>query len=483
MRRAESERRPALIAFAATLLLDLCWRSQFFNFDGVACAIAVELSDFKHLVHGNHLAYGVLGWSFDRLLRALGYSGTALWSLQLLDGILGAAGAAALASLLKRSGRTEREALLGAAALAVSHAWWYWSLEAQVYVLGAACAALAAREALSEKPRPELVGAWHAAAALGHVGHLTALPALAWLLSRRAKKDLKPYLLSLSVLLGAAYLAAGVLAVRPASWTELSTWLLGSASMGPGNTFRWHAASPLWALESFAAMTLRVFVEFDARTGAAKWAGVVLSALPLAAAVEGARRGSRAAKFWLATLAGSAALYLLWEPYTIVYRVGDMVALWSLAWLGLERLAPRARVAALAAWVAAAGAYNLAFVVLPASDPATNPDLVETNWVAARVPENAWVVVSGRGAVYLPYFAHRRTIDLHYGTDEDGLFARLDRAAATGAPVFVTDRALEKTGLLAEAARYGLEPTASDADFTLYRLRRAASPAAAARKN
>ncbi|NNN06890.1 MAG: hypothetical protein HKL90_13415, partial [Elusimicrobia bacterium] len=179
------ERTLVASVFAAVLLLDLCWRSYFFNFDGVACAIAVELPDFRHLVHGNHLAYGVLAWAFDRAWRLLGYRGEALWTLQVLDALLGAAGAAVFASLLKRSGRGTREAALGASALAVSQAWWFWSLEAQVYMLGALCAALAAREALAEKPRPAVMGLWAAAAALGHVGHIMAVPALLWILPRR----------------------------------------------------------------------------------------------------------------------------------------------------------------------------------------------------------------------------------------------------------------------------------------------------------
>ena len=40
--------------FVATLLLNLSIRSLFYNFDGVACAIAVELSDSGEIFHGTH---------------------------------------------------------------------------------------------------------------------------------------------------------------------------------------------------------------------------------------------------------------------------------------------------------------------------------------------------------------------------------------------------------------------------------------------
>ncbi|TBR20946.1 hypothetical protein EPO15_11635, partial [bacterium] len=62
---------PFLVGSAA-LGLYLVFPSLRHNFDGVACAIAVELGDFRHLVHGNHLAYGLVGFAFHRLLHLFG---------------------------------------------------------------------------------------------------------------------------------------------------------------------------------------------------------------------------------------------------------------------------------------------------------------------------------------------------------------------------------------------------------------------------
>lgn len=473
MKDSLSERRLAAAVFTASLLLYLSFRSLYFNFDGVACAIAVELSDFKHLVHGNHLAYGALAWLFDRAWRVLGYRGQAILPLQILDSLLGAAGAAVFASLLRRSGRSEREAALGAAALAVSEAWWFWSLEAQVYMLGALFAALAAREALGENPRPARLGLWHAAAVLGHVGHLMALPAVAWALTRKGgRKSLVPYLAVLAGTVLAAYLAAGAAAVRPASFEELRLWLLGSAALGVDRAFAWHFARD-GALPAWAAMTLRIFCDFTGRAPLTRAAGLVLAALPLAAAVRGAARGGRAAWFWQLWLAGYAALYLNWEPFTVVYRVSDLLALWALALIGLETLTPRARAAALAAWTAAACAFNLAFTILPASHASSNLELAETRWVAERVPPDAWVLAYGRDAAYLPYFAHLKTVNLRFLEREDALFARLDALAASGEAVYATDRALERWGRRDVLSGYGLEPSGAADGLTLYRVRRA----------
>ena len=457
--------------FAAALLLYLSFHSLFFNFDGVACAIAVELSDFKHLLHGNHLAYGLVAWLFDRSWRLLGYGGQAIFSLQVLDALLGAAGAAVFASLLRRAGRSEREAFLGAAALAVSHAWWYWSLEAQVYMLGAVFAALAAREALADKPRPAWVGLWQAGAVLGHIGHIMALPALAWLLTRKnGRQALASYGATLSAIVLAAYAAAGIIIIRPHSPDELRLWLLGSAALAPDRSFLWHSAPPATALREWSALTLRIFCEFAGRPWPARAAGILLALLPLAASARGAIRGGRQSRFWLLWLGGYAALFLAWEPATIVYRVSDLIGLWALAMMGLEGMSSRARTAALAGWTAVAFAYNLTFVIRPAADPTSNADLVETRWIQAHAPVDAWIVTNGRGAVYLPYFAHLKTLNLRYLQDESSLNAKLDSLSS----IYVTDRTLEQSGMLAPLARYGLEPTASGDGLTLYHVRKSA---------
>jgi len=460
--------------FVAVLLLNLSLRSLFYNFDGVACAIAVELSDFKHLVHGNHLAYGIVGWCFDKLWRIFGYQGQSLLVLQTLDSVLGAAGAAVFFSLLRRCGRGERESVLGAAALSVCHAWWFWSLEAQVYMLGALFAALSAREALSDKPRPSRVGFYHAGAILGHVGHLMAFPALLYLLTRkRGLRESRPYLMSLISFVVGAYICAGLFAVKPRSFLELTQWLLGSALLTNDRSFLWHSIPFLSAVQAWLGMSLRVFSEFVGRTGWPWTAGVILSVLPIIAAARGAAQNSRESRFWLLWLGGYAALFLFWEPYTIVYRVSDLLALIALATLGLQALSPRVRVAVLASWVAGAFAYNLAFTIRPASEFSNNLDLVEATWTSMSAPPDAWVLANGRGAVYIPYFAGRRPVNLRYLTDESVLHAKLDALNKAGESVFVTGRTLQEEGLRPKLERYGLMLEKEAPALALFRVSRA----------
>jgi len=460
--------------FVVVLLLNLSIRSVFYNFDGIACSIAVELSDFKHLVHGNHLAYGVVGWCFDKLWRFLGYQGQSVLVLETLDSLLGAAGAAIFSSLLRRMGRGERESVLGAAALAVSHAWWFWSLEAQVYMLGALFAALAAREALADKPRPALTGLWHAGAILGHVGHLMALPALIFILTRKkGRREAFPYLSALAVAVAVPYICAGLFAVQPSSYQELKLWLLGSAALGTDRAFSWHSAPFAIAVPAWLRMSLRVFTEFTGRSGFAWSAGVILAVLPVVAAARAAADKSREALFWLLWLAGYAVLFLSWEPFTIVYRVTDLLALWALATLGLQALPSRWRLGALGAWTAGALAFNLIYVVRPASRFENNPDLVEAAWTKARTPESAWILANGRGAVYIPYFAGRRPMNLRYYTEESALHGRLDALIAAGESVYVSGRTLEQEGLRPMLERYGLAPASAEGGLSMFIVRRA----------
>lgn len=459
-------------AFAGALLLNLSTRSLFYNFDGVACAIAVELSDFKHLVHGNHLAYGVVGWAFHSLWKLFGYQGPALLPLQILDSILGAAGAAYFADLLRKQGRGEREALLGGAALAVSHAWWFWSLEAQVYMLGALFIVLAAREALSDQPRPAILGLWQGLAILGHVGHLMALPALVHALRR--KRPVKNYAVSLAATVVLAYLAAAVFAIKPSSIQDLKLWLLGSAALGVDRGFSWHSTPLAYSLFAWSRMSFRVFTEFVGRTGLSWTLGVILAVLPVLAAARGASEKTREGSFWLIWLAGYALLFIAWEPYTIVYRVTDLMPLLALATLGLSGFSPKVRAAALAAWILAAGAYNYATVVKPASVFSNNPDLVEAEWTKISTPQEAWVLVNGRGGAYIPYFAGRRTVNLRYFDAPGSLEVKLDDLTKAGQLLFVTGRTLEQDGLRARLEAYGMKPSSEAPALTTYLIARGA---------
>lgn len=433
-----SPRRLPLLTAAAVGALYLAFPAARYNFDGVACAIAVDLGDLRHLVHGNHLGYGILGYWWFSLWQALGYSGPALYALQALSSLLGAAGVGALCALLLDLGLAPGLALAAALGCAVSEYYWVWSLESQVYALGACFLAFGLREALRERPRPVRLGLLLAGAALGHVGHAMFAPAVAWLLRKRPK-DLAVCAASSAAALLAAYALAARFCVRPASYEEIRVWLLGSAALTLDKRFFWHGG---WSLANLAGWLT---------TATRMWGGGVLGAAAgWGLAALGARGADGAAKKRAAlacaiALAGYAVLFISWEPRTPVYRVSDFVLLWTLVALAADALpvAAASKTAVVGAFAAALGVTNLVRTVIPNGRPENNAALQTVRRLTPSWPDKAWIVAGDQYTVYIPYFAHRAVIDPRYfDADPAALEARVKLLAAAGDPVFALPAAL-----------------------------------------
>lgn len=478
MKRTPLEPAPWALGVAACLFYLSC-HSTFYNFDGVACAIAVELGDLSHLAHGNHLAYGLLGLLFHRLWQALGYAGPALLTLQTMDSLLGGAGVGVFCALLLRLGAPRPAACLAAAGLGVSQAWWLWSLEAQVYMLGAFFLLLAAHELAAERPRPMLLAAYHAMAVLGHAGHAMFFPAAAWVLwnSHRSRRPAVLYALALGVLVAASYAAAAALVVHPRSFEDWRLWLLGSAALTADRSFQWHGGWSWENLRSWALMSARIFADAVPVEGWARFIGWGLGLAALAGAGLGVRavirgrhaRFERAVLIWLLSY---AVLFSNWQPYTVVYRVSDLPALWVLIVLGLRRVRQGVQTCLLGAWLLAAGLFNWSTNMAPNSDPALNRPYQEALVIARETPENAWVVVTGRGQVYVPYFAHRRPLNMRYYEDRlEPLRRRLGSLERAGEPVYISSDTLNAADWKGFFEGYGIETAGREADMTLYRLK------------
>jgi len=482
MKRPESILPLAVGASAA--LFYLCFHSTFFNFDGVACAIAVELGDLRHLVHGNHLAYGLAGLAWTGLWRLLGYMGPALVPLQALDSLLGGLGAGLFCRMLLRRFRVGPPAALAAsAALTLSFAWWFWSLEAQVYMLGAVFLILAADAAFAEEPSPWLAGLFHGLALLGHVGHAMFLFCAAFLLRRpgRTTSLWLRYAAALAVTVLAAYAAAALWCVQPRTAKDWRLWLLGSAALTVQRDFSWHGGYSWVNLRDWAVMTLRIFCDPAGLPQPWRALGWALSGAGLGAAVAGAARAPRAGGACLLWLAGYCLLFVSWEPTTIVYRITDLLPFWLLAAL-FAQAAPW-RSWALAGWVLAAGLFNGVFLILPQTDPAHNAEYQEALWLARNTPPQAWVVAAARGQVYVPYFAGRKPLNLRYYEGRPGALAqRLGEMERLGLPVFVTGATLRDGGWMKFFRGCGLREVASGSGGALYRVGRKGNPSGSNQK-
>lgn len=452
----------AVGAFAGALYLSI--PAAKFNFDGVACAISIELGDPRFLVHGNHVAYGALGWLTHAVLGLFGYGGPALASLQVLSSLLGAAGVAAFCLLLLNLGFAPPLAAAASAGLAVSRLYWTWSLEAQVYPLGCAFMLFAAAELAKGKPRPEVAGLLQAGAILGHVGHLMLAPA-AWALlpDARSRRRWAAALVGATTL---GYLVAVVFFVRPGSFSDLRGWLLGSTALSVDRRFMWLGSYSLAGLGHWVRVTLEL-LSGSAAVGVFAWAAAAWGA----ADARGSRpRAARLAVLWLAAY---AVLYANWQPYTVVYRYSDVAALWLLLACAVDaatreaKVAPRLQAAAVAAFVVFLGVWNWGAAVLPGSDPGLNPDLQRSLWVARETPEDSWIVVHATDQVYIPYFAHRKPLNIRYFPDAESLQARVAAVRKAGEPVYVVPRTLPEWAGRA-LAESGWRETAARGDERLY---------------
>ena len=458
----------------AVCLANLSFHSVFYNFDGVACAIAVELGDLFHLVHGNHLAYGFVGLGFYRLWQAFGYTGPAMLALQTFDSLLGGAGAGVFCALLLDLKLPRRLAAAASAGLAVSFAYWFWSLEAQVYLLGAFFLLLAAREAFRRPARPWLLGCWHSLAILGHIGHICFAPAALFLLwdarrkeGRRPARDIATYALTGVIVVGASYAAAAIFIVRPHTFDQWRVWLLGSAALTLQKDFLWHGGYSWNGLRDWLWMAPRLFTDLTVLKGAAAGLGLATSLVALGAAAVGAVKKDFRARAALLWLAAYAALFISWEPFTIVYRITDLIALWVLIALGCAGLKRPA--AAVGIWVLVAGLLNWETAIEPRTRPENNEEYRQALWLASVTPPEAWIAATSLDQVYIPYFAHRRPLNLRYFLGHaDALNDRLARLDAAGQPVYLTSTTLSRDGWDGFFKAYGLVESSRLDKETLY---------------
>jgi len=450
--------------------------SFLFNFDGVACAIAVELRDLRHLVHGNHLFYGLAGLGFHRVLQAVGIHLSALLALQLMGSALGACGTGLFCALLRRKGFSDRLSVLAALGLGLSYIWWLRSIDAQVYILGTFFLLFALGEALRDRPRPYRLALWHALAMLSHASHALFAPAAVFSLWAAAKapeefrEGLGRYLIAAAGLVSTSYLAAVVLFLQPADAGALKVWLLGSAALGPDRAPMWIGFStPLQALRDWLDAALRMVspVRWLAIPvwGAALWS---LTGLRNGSADTSHRRLVLTGALWLAAY---PVLFLFWEPYKLDYHLADTIPLWLLAAAAIKGWPRRpARLAGVAAFILVMGAVNFGIGIRRFTSPDSNVTLQKALWLAKAVPEQGWIAALGSDEVYIPYFAHRRTLNLRYFRGQaTGLHARVRELVQGSGPVFVTSDLLDAEWQAAFSALH-LDPVAEHGALTLYHV-------------
>jgi hypothetical protein len=141
--------------------------------DSLAYAAGIRSGGAVDVLNQNHLAWGAIGWAFYNGARGLGIADSPLVPLQVLDALLGAAGLGLLWRFLRVGGWSLRETAGACGLLAFSYGYWFYSGEAEVYILSAlsliVCLLLAHRAALDSRPLTfGLLGAANGFAVLAH---------------------------------------------------------------------------------------------------------------------------------------------------------------------------------------------------------------------------------------------------------------------------------------------------------------------------
>ncbi|MFA5974719.1 MAG: hypothetical protein WC859_00960 [Elusimicrobiota bacterium] len=452
-----------MICFLAFALpLGLCFRfpSCLWNFDGVACAAALELGDPVFFFHSNHLLYGFLGYWFWRALFFFSSSIRALSALQLLNPLLSAIGLAGVYRIFLHETRQPWTALGLTWAMSVSAVFWVWSLEAQVYPLGFAALAWAVYVLLaSQSTRKYLwVGLLHGLAVLGHVIHLLwIIPALYWIRKERVTMTSFPavsggesrqhdgsatrladarsvasptktlgddgfktyltYLATLGSTVAIPYLSVLFFVLIPShrGFPWILTWLRGSAGLTPDRHLAWHWAgwnAPLqWAWGNLPYLWGSFSPYGTTHVTFLTWTLTVVSLglFGLGIFLSFRHRADRIWRFSLLWIGVYALFLWTWEPRTLLYRMADVIPLGLLLAVGLARgLSETTRRWCLAGLVGSTLAVNFVTLIRPMHAAKNNAAYQQTLALARGTPSDAFYLMEGGVPwIYLLYFTGR----------------------------------------------------------------------------
>jgi hypothetical protein len=464
----------SLVTFALTFLIYILRPSHMWNFDGIACAAALELGNPTFLFHSNHLLYGAMGFFFWRPL--IGVLPRSIAGLQLMTSLLSAVALAGVCTLLKDELLEKRHAVLIALAVAFSAVVWVWSIEAQVYALGFVALAWATRELL----RPEHRGKWwkvgllHAGAILGHIVHvLWVIPAVYWIWSqsdRAIRQKLKIYLGTTTAATIIPYALVIGLIIVPRQWNDrwLVRWLMGSAALNPTSVFQWHLpgwTGPLQWLKTTPRLFWGSFWPYH--TDVPLWCviltgiSIVITLLLLVSSWR--RRKDVRWRFSLIWLAVYGVFFWTWEPTTECYRMTDLIPWGVLLALGLGSLRkPGMRWGCSIGLVLTLLPINWYTRIDPMHEPERNVVFQETLAVARSTPDQSlYLTTGGIRWIYLLYFTGRSAWDLHsFVRNPEHLRLEIERHRLQQ-PVFIQTDAANNELSQYWIHRYKLEPMAN----------------------
>lgn len=456
----------------------------------------IETGRWVHLFAGNYLLYGPLGLVFHALLQGLGFHHLAVISLQAMDALLGAAGVFVFYLTLRRLGGDTASCVIWSIVLGCSLGYWLWSTEAEDYILSTFLLLTnfhyLVRSMRQDRVDPVILGALHGLAILGHIVNVIFGAVVLWFLYIKFGqgwfKPARRYAGAAAVVVLGAYGTVIAFIQKPASLRGALNWFEGSAALGQG-AMNWGGGFTLAKLGQWAAMSLRILGPFPLNNYYtphpwacaplflfAAWSLFACFFLVLVTHGRAVYRKDPA-------VVGGCAIWLLiyalmftrWEPWTMVYRVSDLVPLCVLLFLGCREVADhhgawRGAAAALACCLAIG---NLGAEIYPRSFASNNSNLERMAFLKANTVEGDWITGDGgQDEIYIPYFAQRRPIVVQRYTRQPGLLVGLiDALQAHKQSVYVTSRVLSSGPWKAFFKRYQLAVKATGPrGFVLYRV-------------
>jgi hypothetical protein len=457
--------------------------------DSLAYAAGIRDGHAIDVLNQNHLAWGALGWLFYNGLRGIGLASSVLAPLQVMDALLGALGAGILWSFVRRVGFDRLAAGATCGVLCLSYGYWYYSGEAEVYILSAVVliVCLVAAHSAATRPSPRafaLLGLANGVAVLAHdtnvlfatvaaAALLTAAPAI----GRRAlARCAAAYAAVAGAVVVAAYAAAAI-ALGFSSFSQFYDWLtkytsngewghlalLDVPKAGAGLVRALVGADFLFAFDP--GSTIRSVAQGDA--GAQlylmrdfpDWLAAALTALALVLAgtlivalVSRLRRrtwaGSAIDRLALAWLVPYTLFFAWWEPVNIEFWIAWWIPAAVLAGPRLAGLLHRGgwRRLVPAAVLGGLLVVNLVGSILPQQSARDDLQRVRTDWYTRHAKRTDLILTNGYVPTnYALYFTRAHVLDAEVplaGHPRDlglGIFEIQTTMVNSGATRFLAD--------------------------------------------
>jgi hypothetical protein len=425
------------------------------TFDAVSYASLIAIhrdapgSSVAWMFHPHHLLFNAFGYFCYWMALGLGYTGSSLSVMQVVNSFLGAVGIAIFYSTLQRIfPRDGKIALLMTPALGGSFGYWICATDGRVNMpsLVLLLAAFYVLVCLLDQPNRRLaamVGVFAGAAVLFHESAgLFLLVGLVGVLAARKEADRKTHALALPVvyltasatIVALPYLFIGYCLIGLHSPVAFKHWANSYAELG----WWWNFNIPYGLHQNLYAVRHALFVEPSGSgtihlsptvptwLSALYWTaliGWVVAALFILLSIPRLFRSGRSALVAVCLIWAVlyAAFFTIWSPGYFVFWSPSLVPLAVLLALsihGLPRRRERPASAIFAVWIALCVAINWFCSIRPNMAATASPFQRIALDLRAHTSPGDLIMVMGAGndaqcEVDVPYFAERNLLSLH----------------------------------------------------------------------